>query len=50
MPIRVVLTPDNGPSKSYDAEIDNAVANPNTATVDVEFPVNVQTTVEVWTR
>jgi hypothetical protein len=50
IPIRVVLTPDHGPAKSYDAEINNAAGNPAEVSVNVEFPVNVQTAVEVWTR
>ena len=50
IPIRVVLTPDHGPAKTYDAEINNAAGNPAEVSVNVEFPVNVQTAVEVWTR
>ncbi|MCI0536361.1 MAG: hypothetical protein L0Z50_14160 [Verrucomicrobiales bacterium] len=50
VPIRVVLTPDNGPSQAYEAQIDNAAANPAEASVNVTFPVNVLTHVHVWTR
>jgi len=50
VPIRVVLTPDSGPSQSYDAQIDNAAANPAETSVNVTFPVNVLTHVHVWTR
>ena len=50
VPIRVVLTPDSGPSVSYDAEIDNTTVNPATTDVTVTFPVNVLTYVHVWTR
>ncbi|MCP5520866.1 MAG: hypothetical protein H7A46_04900 [Verrucomicrobiales bacterium] len=50
VPIRLVLTPDNGPGTSYDAEIDNASDNPATTTVNVTLPINTQTTIRVWTR
>jgi hypothetical protein len=50
VPIRVVLTPDNGPSISYEAEIDNTTVNPAEVTVDVVVPVNVQVHVNAWTR
>ncbi len=49
VPIRVVLTPDNGPSSSYDADIDNTV-NPASVTLPVVVPVNVQVHVNAWTR
>ena len=50
VPIRVVLTPDNGSSSSYDAQIDNTTVNPATVTVPVVVPVNVQVHVNAWTR
>lgn len=50
VPIRVVLAPDNGPSTSYDAEIDNTAANPANTAVSVALPINTQTTIRVWTR
>ncbi|MCW5551991.1 MAG: hypothetical protein KIS67_07465 [Verrucomicrobiae bacterium] len=50
VPIRVVLTPDNGPSRSYEAEIDNTTINPAEVTVPVVVPVNVQVHVNAWTR
>ena len=50
VPIRVVLTPDNGDQLFYDAAIDNHAANPASATVNVVMPVNVQVTIHVWTR
>jgi hypothetical protein len=50
VPIRVVLTPDNGPSQSFDAEINNTTANPAEVSVNVNFPANVLTHVHVWTR
>jgi len=49
VPIRVVLTPDNGPSSSYDTNIDNTVS-PASVTVPVVVPVNVQVQVNAWTR
>src|SRR2546422_6070205 len=42
VPIRVVLTPDNGPGSSYAAQIDNGGASPASVTVPVNVPVNVQ--------
>ena len=49
VPIRVVLTPDNGPSSSYDTNIDNTVSSAS-VTVPVVVPVNVQVHVNAWTR
>lgn len=49
VPIRVVLTPDNGPSSSYNTNIDNTI-NPASVTVPVVVPVNVQVDVNAWTR
>lgn len=50
VPIRVVLTPDNGPAQTFDAQIDNAAANPAEVAVNVTFPLNVLTHVHVFTR
>jgi hypothetical protein len=50
VPVRVVLTPDSGDTRTYDVEINNAAANPAEATVDVELPVNTRTAIAVWTR
>lgn len=50
VPIRVVLTPDNGPGSSYDTQIDNSTANPAYVTVPVVVPVNVRVHVNAWTR
>jgi len=49
VPIRVVLTPDNGSSTVYDTNIDNTVST-NSVTVPVVVPVNVQVQVSAWTR
>ena len=48
--IRVVLTPDNGSSSSYDTNIDNSTINPASVTVPIVLPVNVQVQVNAWTR
>jgi hypothetical protein len=50
VPIRVVLTPDNGSLTSYDTQIDNTTVNPASVTVPVVLPVNVQVQVNAWTR
>ena len=50
VPIRVVLTPDNGSSIAYDAQIDNTAAGSASVTVPVVVPVNVNVSVEAWTR
>jgi len=49
-PIRVVLTPESGDPRVYDTTIDNAAANPSTATVNVTVPVNTKVAVNAWTR
>jgi hypothetical protein len=48
VPIRVVLTPESGPSASYDATIDMAVTN--AVTVPVVMPVNTLTRIHAWSR
>ena len=50
VPIRVVLTPDNGPGSSYDAQIDNSAPSPASTNVQVIVPVNVRVQVSAWTR
>lgn len=50
VPITLALKPDSGPTVLYDAEIDNAAANPATVVIPVTLPINVQTTIQVWTR
>lgn len=50
VPVRVVLTPDHGAAKIYDVDIDNRAVNPAEVSLNVDFPINVQTSVEVWTR
>ncbi len=50
VPIRVTLTPDSGEVRTFDAEIDNAAANPATVEVPVTVPVNTVVTVHCWTR
>lgn len=50
VPIRVVLTPESGDPLVYDAQIDNAAANPASQTVNVTVPVNTRVAVHAWTR
>jgi len=50
VPIRVVLTPDNGSCASYLTNIDNSANNPASVTVPVVVPVNAQVLVNAWTR
>jgi hypothetical protein len=50
VPIRVVLTPDSGAPVSFDAEINNASANPAAIDIPVVIPVNALVTVHCWTR
>jgi hypothetical protein len=49
VPIRVVLTPENGPGSSYDTNINNNVS-PASVTVPVVVPIGVQVHVNAWTR
>lgn len=50
VPIRVLLTPDNGLPRSFDFEIDNRQVNPAVLDATVGFPVNTQVAVQVFTR
>jgi hypothetical protein len=51
VPISVVLTPDSGAPVVYQSQIDNrGASNPAQVIVDVSVPVNVQVTVNAWTR
>ena len=50
VPIRVSLIPESGDPITYDAQIDNAAANPAQTTVNVGFPLNTRVNVQVWTR
>jgi hypothetical protein len=50
VPVRLVVTPDNGPAQTYDADINNTGVNPAEASITVNFPANVLTHVHVWTR
>lgn len=49
VPIRVVLTPENGTPVTYDATINNTVSPAQTA-VNVVMPVNQIVHVHAWTR
>lgn len=50
VPVRVVLTPDNGTPLTYDTTIDNTATNPAEATVNVVMPINRLVRVSAWTR
>ena len=50
VPVRVSLTPDSGGVQTFDADIDNATANPAVAEIPVTIPVNTLVTVHAWTR
>ena len=49
VPIRVVVTPENGPSASFDAVIPVAV-NPSQTNVTVLIPSGTVSTLNAWTR
>ncbi len=50
VPISVVLQPDNGPTVSVPATIDNTANNPATLAVNVPVPANSPVKINVWTR
>lgn len=50
VPIEVVLTPDSGARRVYQAEINMKSGNPAQVVVPVEIPVNSITRVHAWTR
>lgn len=51
VPIAVVLTPESGPSQTYQTNINNTAGNnPATVTVNVTVPVNTKVAVNAWTR
>ncbi len=50
VPIDVVLTPNSGPVRRFQAEIDNTSVNPAVVEVPVTVPVNTLVTVHAWTR
>jgi hypothetical protein len=50
VPVRLVLTPDNGSPLMYDAVINNLGVNPAETSVSVVLPINVQTSVHAFTR
>ena len=50
VPIQVTLTPDNGEPIKIDGEINNRNENPAETTINITIPLNVQTTINVWTR
>ncbi len=50
VPIRILLTPDNGDPRSFDFEIDNRQINPAVLDATVGFHANTQVAVQVFTR
>jgi len=50
VPIRVVVTPKNGPSASFDGTILQSSGSPPSATVDVVIPPGSVSQIHVWTR
>jgi hypothetical protein len=50
VPIRVVITPEHGPSGSFDATILQSSGNPPSANVPVIFPPGSVCQVHAWTR
>jgi hypothetical protein len=50
VPVSVVVAPDNGPTVSVPAVIDNTTVNPATTTVNVPVPANSPVKINVWTR
>lgn len=50
VPLSVVLTPELGPSTTYDLDIDNTTENPATGSVSVNIPAGVVVRIHCWTR
>jgi hypothetical protein len=50
VPINVVVTPNNGPSTKYPAQIDMSAGNPAEITVNVVIPVDTTCQIHAWTR
>jgi len=50
VPVSVVIAPDNGPTVTVPAVINNTTQNPATTTVNVLIPANSPVKINVWTR
>jgi hypothetical protein len=50
VPIRVVVTPENGASGSFDAVISRGSGNPPSTTVNVVIPTGSVCQINAWTR
>lgn len=50
VPVSVVVAPDNGPTVTVPAVIDNTIQNPATQTVTVSIPANTPIKIHAWTR
>jgi len=50
VPVRLTLTPDNGPRIVIDTNLVNTAQNPATLDIPISLPVNNLTTIHAWTR
>lgn len=50
VPVSVVVAPDNGPTVTVPAVINNTTQNPATTSVTVPIPANSPVKINVWTR
>ncbi len=50
VPVSVVVAPDNGPTWTVPAVINNTTQNPATTSVTVPIPANTPVKINVWTR
>ena len=50
VPVRVVVTPQNGVPQIIDAEIDMSEANPASIELSIDIPENMPTNVSAFTR
>lgn len=50
VPISVVVAPDNGPTVTVPAVINNTTQNPATTSVTVSIPANTPVKINVWTQ
>lgn len=50
VPLRAVVTPQNGSKASFDFTVDNSAGGATEGTVQVNIPAGVSSRVDVWTR
>jgi hypothetical protein len=48
--LRIVATPDHGPSAAFDFELDNSAVDPAEQSFPITIPENVRTVIAAWTR